>query len=896
MTVERAFVLFASMALRQVPHQRRAAVSVLSWLAVALLVTAPHVGAAAAASPRYAAEPSWVNKVDAPLESEAEPDGTSGGVQYLLFDQQVRVDSTGQSTFRHIAMRAVNESGLASVSRIELTFNPAFQTLIIHQVRVHRGGQVIPKLQPAAVKLLQREQDLEYQVLDGTKSANLILEDVRVGDVIEYAFTLEGTNPVFGRGRFGRFDLQWELPVEKLHHRLIWPAGRPLNIRASNGAVVAAPTASAGFEERVWERGQVPGLALEADAPGWYDPYPAITWGDYARWSDVAQWAVPLYRAPPRLGPELDKLRQSISLQHESSAGRIEAALRLVQSEIRYLGVEVGVNSHAPHPPDVVFKRRFGDCKDKALLLVTLLRSLGVEADPALVSTRNARGVSAVLPSPGAFDHVVVRVLSNGRTYWLDPTRAPQSGLLDRLYQPDYGFALVVSPSTQELTAMGNVQRDAGGRLNKREFSIKVDGSAGPGKPGSMQVKSVHQGLAADIIRSALSTRTKAELQKAYLNFYASYYPGISVAKPLLVEDDSAENRVTVTEHYGIPKLWAEKEGSTEQQLTLFGAELKEFLRGTTQPVRAAPLAVAFPIEVKSTTEVLLPVDWVQGPTRWDTRSDAFEYTASSARGGSSRQVVVINSFRTVSDHVPADRVADHAAKLDQAIGSLSYTMSYLSAGHSGLESGAIHWKAMTLGVLFVAVFGAVAVYLYRYDPPASAAIMEPRLRGISGWLAIAALALLLAPVLSVKALTETWPLFSELNWTALTQKGGSRFSAMWEPVLIFSLGVQLMSLVLGALMLVLFFQKRSSLPHLLSSYFVVSAVVVLADAALLAELGEQSGLEVGKGWAQAVKGAAVYLLWAAYFRRSRRVQATFVHQRALVRKDLTVEAAAPAT
>eukprot|EP01036_Dinobryon_divergens_P021766 gene21766-29914_t len=153
-------------------------------LAVALLAAAPEAGAAGAALPRYAGEPPWVSKVDAPLVAAAEPDGASGGVQYLLIDQQVRVDSTGQSTFRHIALRAVNESGLSSVSHVELTFNPAFQTLVMHHVSIRRGGQVIPKLQAAAVKVLQREQELEYQVLDGTKSANLFLDDVRVGDVV----------------------------------------------------------------------------------------------------------------------------------------------------------------------------------------------------------------------------------------------------------------------------------------------------------------------------------------------------------------------------------------------------------------------------------------------------------------------------------------------------------------------------------------------------------------------------------------------------------------------------------------------------------------------------------------------------------------------------------------
>jgi transglutaminase-like putative cysteine protease len=101
-----------------------------------------------------------------------------------------------------------------------------------------------------------------------------------------------------------------------------------------------------------------------------------------------------------------------------------------VQDEVRYLGIELGTYSHTPTGPSKVFERRFGDCKDKTLLLATVLNELGIDARPALVNTDARRALDGWQPSPYAFDHVIVRAELGGKTYWLDPTTPYQRGTL----------------------------------------------------------------------------------------------------------------------------------------------------------------------------------------------------------------------------------------------------------------------------------------------------------------------------------------------------------------------------------------------------------------------------------------------------------------------------------
>ena len=89
---------------------------------------------------------------------------------------------------------------------------------------------------------------------------------------------------------------------------------------------------------------------------------------------------------------------------------RARAIVRFVQDDVRYVGVEIGENSHRPHTPAWVLDRGFGDCKDKSLLLVSLLRAAGLEAWPSLVHASAGQRLPKSTPSPDVFNHAIVQV------------------------------------------------------------------------------------------------------------------------------------------------------------------------------------------------------------------------------------------------------------------------------------------------------------------------------------------------------------------------------------------------------------------------------------------------------------------------------------------------------
>src|SRR6185369_5969302 len=180
---------------------------------------------------------------------------------------------------------------------------------------------------------------------------------------------------------------------------------------------------------------------------------------EFGSWAEVAQWSVRMFRMEERSRAAVHNVARTILATHPKDP--ITAAIRFVQDDIRYLGIEMGRNSHEPHQPADVLTQRWGDCKDKSFLLASLLRELGLEAYPALVNTKLRHELDAQLPSPFLFDHVITQVVANGKTYWVDGTLSDQGGTLETMDTPNDERALVVRAETKTLTTIATEEKGA---------------------------------------------------------------------------------------------------------------------------------------------------------------------------------------------------------------------------------------------------------------------------------------------------------------------------------------------------------------------------------------------------------------------------------------------------
>ena len=498
------------------------------------------------------AAPAWVAPI-APIE--ARPPGLGAAARFHLVDDQALVGETSERYMRRIA-GVYDKAGLEQISQIHAEFNPNYQTFTLHTLAILRGSERIDKLQPERITLVRREKELERLIYDGTVTAIVNLDDVRVGDRVEYAFTLRGSNPVLGPKFSAGFALSWGVPVDLISVRVRAPRSRPLRFKVHGGGSQPQVAESDGVRDYWLRIENQPAAVEESDVPGWYVPYPWVQFTEYADWGEVTAWAQTLYGVPPSLSPELAAAVGRIRASARTRREAVQQALELVQNEVRYLGIALGDSSHRPTAPDQVYKQRFGDCKDKTVLLMTLLAQFDVKAVPALVSTYQRRGVVDWLPTPHAFDHVIAAVDLDGQRFWLDGTRSHQAGRLERLGFPAFGKALLVVPGSREFVDLvPPAEYRADTRVTER-FSIPDFRN-----PAALKVESVHHGERAEAVRWYLATNERGQVEREFLNDYVSRYPTLEPAGPLQVSDDTLENRVSVVESYRVRNLFKYQNG-----------------------------------------------------------------------------------------------------------------------------------------------------------------------------------------------------------------------------------------------------------------------------------------------------------------------------------------------
>ncbi len=659
--------------------------------------------------------PSWVKPTPA-FDPLLEPlDQDSHGYHTRLSEFQYNGVLKGQSSqFWAKEYRLTNAYGVENHSRVEISFDPAYETLTLHELIIKRGDTLIDKLPSARFDLLRTESDRSKLIYNGSHTLAVVLDDVRIGDTVRYAYTVAGENPIFFAHR--EFYLHTELayPVDRQYARVLSASDKPFNRRVRGKDVPMVVTEENGVQEIIIDQHHVPSFTLEHDVPSWHYNRGTIVFSDMNDWRSVVEWALPLYQLPDAANAEIISIAAAITASHNEVGAQIGAALRWVQEEVRYFGVELGKSSHLPSMPAQTLARRYGDCKDKALLLIALLKELGIQAQPALVNTGRALEASNYPYRMHAFDHVIVHVQHEGNAHFMDPTRRNQAGALGDLYEPDYGRALVLAPDTTGLTQMGNA------RAGYTMASVKT--LTLPAAPHSdaavavpMQVSTTKRGLLAERMRGSFESKRLTDHDKDYVDYYRGYFSALeSVTLPVVTEESG--NALHVVEQYLIPQFWQSDE-NFERFRWLYADEIIGYLDSPDDAInRQQPYELVHPITVEETWTVSLPEPLRLEDLDAQLANQWMSFSKRSTLSEDGRQLSVTFRYRTLANEVAADDLVAYAESVDLIEDMASFY----------IEDEPVHGVAMKLasdvteelakagGLSVLSLVGGVLLLLFR--------------------------------------------------------------------------------------------------------------------------------------------------------------------------------------
>ena len=780
------------------------------------------------------------------------------GYRYLLIENQENLIE--EEVFRHHAVKVFNAEGIQSLSDISIEFDPTFQKLTFHRVDLIRDGERINKLSLSEIKTYQRETSLERSLYDGALSAVINLSDVREGDIIEYAYTVKGFNPINNGEYANTYYQQFSVPINKILNRVIASKSNPIQYKLFDGAPEPRVKVQGNSVDHIWEITETEGLLYDNNVPAWVNRQQRVMVTTYEDWKQVVDWGVPLYNQDD-LEPQ--KIKQEIAdLDEFVGDERLIRIIQFVQDEVRYLGFESGIGAYKPNSPQKVISQRYGDCKDKSLLLISLLKSEGIAAYPLLVNSYAGNDLGDWLPSNGAFNHCVVGLERKGEHLFVDPTISSQGGDLNNLYFPDYKVGLAIRPGVTNIMELPDV-RPGELHIDERYSLDEIGGSA------TVNIRSSYKGFKADNIRTDFNSSTIKSIQKQYLNFYSGMFPGIEQRHDMDMYDHSRfdENEVILEEFYNIPTFWKDHEGGY-LYVEVYSIVLESLINYTESADRTMPYYLSTPHRFTQKSTLDMPEDWTVSPEVIKIEGPGFEYEREISGAGT--EVTVEYRYEVTKDYIEAEDYEEFMAKHQEIRNDFTLQLTY----STNTANANVDWIPIVVIALSIGAGLFFSIKINRdFDPePWEFAEDKP----IGSWLILPAIGVVFAPLaLLVQVIDLDFIETFRIYW--------NYESAKKAQILLFimaELSYNLLLIIFGILVMFLFFSRRTSVPKLMSIYYLAGILGPIMDEIIAYQLIPELLTEEQTDYSGMIRSVLTAAIWIPYFNVSERAKSTFCKRR----------------
>jgi tetratricopeptide (TPR) repeat protein len=333
---------------------------------------------------------------------------------------------------------AINTTQAASdYAQQAIRYSPESQNLeVIHARVLKRDGRQIAADDEGENAV--SEAAMYYDV-----RARIFRFAVEPGDVVELEYRLTPSSSTNPYGDYFGDIVVFGSSIPQRMKRLvvIAPESRPLHVVEER---MPAGQVSVRNGERIhaWESHNIAALPDEPRGPALTEVAPYVHVSTFGSWQEVGAWYARLVRPQFALDAALRQAADKVIAGKKSDLDKITAIQEFVLHQTHYVAMEFGIYSYKPYPVTQTFERRFGDCKDKASLIVALLRYAGIDAEMALVRTRRLGQMSDDATSLALFNHAIVHVPKYD--LWLDGT-AEYAGLRELPLDDQGAMALTVS-------------------------------------------------------------------------------------------------------------------------------------------------------------------------------------------------------------------------------------------------------------------------------------------------------------------------------------------------------------------------------------------------------------------------------------------------------------------
>jgi transglutaminase-like putative cysteine protease len=272
------------------------------------------------------------------------------------------------------------------------------------------------------------------------------------GNIVGYEYDVEEQPMVLQ----SVWRFQREVPGRELHYSLQLPGGWEYKAFWINHPEVKAT--QSGSNQWDWVVSDVPAIRHEPEMPpiegvagqmavSFFPPGGAPGNG-VSSWLEMGKWYFNLTSGRRDASPEIKQQVVSLTASAKTPFEKMKVLARFVQHDIRYVAIELGIGGFQPHPAAEVFAHHYGDCKDKATLLSSMLSQIGIESFYVVINSERGSVIPGTPPSVGGFNHAILAIKL--------PDSTPDPSLVAVVQHPRIGSLLYFDP-TNDLTPFGEI-------------------------------------------------------------------------------------------------------------------------------------------------------------------------------------------------------------------------------------------------------------------------------------------------------------------------------------------------------------------------------------------------------------------------------------------------------
>ena len=307
----------------------------------------------------------------------------------------------------------LSDAAAAASREYAFSYETDSETVQLRAARVYRqNGQIDEAVESGAGAM---EDDPALAIFTSARSYYVRFPRLEPGDVVEVQYRVEDVAPhnVFA-DYFGEVVyMQSAESIARSEYVLKTPKERAFYFNEPH-----VPGLRQTVEEQGGERiyhfvaTDVPPLRQEPMQPPWTEVLGHVNVSTYKTWEDVGRWYWGLIKDQYVPDDEVRRRAETLTKGMKDDTAKVRAVYDYVVQMTRYVALEFGIHGYKPYRCAQIFARGFGDCKDKATLIVTMLGALGIKATPVVVRTGNKGDIESAPASLAPFDHMIAYVPS----------------------------------------------------------------------------------------------------------------------------------------------------------------------------------------------------------------------------------------------------------------------------------------------------------------------------------------------------------------------------------------------------------------------------------------------------------------------------------------------------